>query len=345
MYHKGFASDNNAGVHPAVMQALSGVNKGHAVGYGEDTITASAIELFKEVLGDSVEVFFVYNGTGANVLALQALTQSYNAVICSDVAHIHVDECGAPEKLSGCKLLTVHSPNGKLTVDLIKQHMHGFGFEHHAQPKVISITQATELGTVYSIEEIKTIAEFAHENGLYLHMDGARLANAAASLQCSLKELTFDAGVDVLSFGGTKNGLMFGEAVVFANRQLAENVKYVRKQSAQLHSKMRFIAAQFKALLSNGLWLDNARQANQMAILLADRLKAIPQVEVTQKVDSNGIFAIVPEWLIEPLQKSFFFYVWDESRDEVRWMTSFDTVPEDIDAFIERIKEIIAQNK
>ena len=338
---RGFASDNNASVHPDVMEAIIKANQGHAVGYGDDEITRSTQQLFKKHFGEDTETFFVYNGTGANVIAIQALARSFNAVVCARTAHINVDECGAPEKLSGCKLLPIESADGKVTVEQIKQYMHGFGFEHHSQPKLISITQATELGTIYSAEEVKAIADYVHSIGLLLHMDGARIANAAAALSCTLAETSIKAGVDVLSFGGTKNGLMFGEAIVFANAQLAENVKYIRKQSTQLHSKMRFISAQFKALLNDELWLRNAQHANKMAAQLANGLKSVNSIQLTQQVDSNGVFAIVPKEIIEPLQKQFFFYVWDESRSEVRWMTSFDTQEEDIERFINALNELI----
>ncbi|MCU4166477.1 low specificity L-threonine aldolase [Marinilabiliaceae bacterium A049] len=335
---RGFASDNNASVHPKVMEALVNANDGHAIGYGGDKITERTQQLFKKVFGKEVETFFVYNGTGANVISIQALTHSFNAVVCAHTAHINVDECGAPEKLSGCKLLPITTNNGKITVEQISQYMHGFGFEHHAQPKLISITQATELGTVYTIDEVRTIADYVHGLGLYLHLDGARLANAAVALDCSLADITFNAGVDVLSFGGTKNGLMFGEAVVFANAQLADNVKYIRKQSTQLHSKMRYTAAQFEALLTNDLWKENASHANIMARKLETGIRQLNNVKLTQPVDSNGIFAIVPKGTIAKLQEEYFFYIWDESRSEVRWMTSFDTQEEDIEGFLEVLK-------
>lgn len=340
-YIRGFASDNNATVHPKILAAIENANDGHAVGYGGDKITEQAQKLFKTIFGEQTETFFAYNGTGANVIAIQALTHSFNAVVCARTAHINVDECGAPEKLSGCKLLPIETANGKITVEQIRQYMHGFGFEHHAQPKVVSITQATELGTIYTIEEIKEIADYVHSMGLYLHMDGARIANAAAALNCTLAETSIGAGVDVLSFGGTKNGLMFGEAIVFANAQLAQNVKYIRKQSTQLHSKMRYVSAQFIALLENDLWLENAQHANQMAVLLAEALGGVEKVVLTQKVESNGVFAKVPKAIIESLQQEFFFYVWDEHRSEVRWMTSFDTQEEDINAFVQALKRLL----
>ena len=338
---RGFASDNNASVHPAVMEAVVKANTGHAVAYGDDPLTNEAKCLFKTVFGQETQAYFVYNGTGANVISIQALTHSFNAVVCARTAHINVDECGAPEKLTGCKLLPVDTDNGKMTVEQIKTYMHGFGFEHHSQPKLVSITQAGELGTVYTPKEVKAIADYVHSIGLYLHMDGARIANAAASLNCSLADVSIKAGVDVLSFGGTKNGLMFGEAIVFANAQLAENVKYIRKQSMQLHSKMRYVAAQFIALLKGDLWLENARHANKMAQALAKGIEDIKEVQLTQKVESNGLFAIVPRKIIKPLQDEFFFYMWDESRCEVRWMTSFDTTENDIAEFIKVLKEII----
>ncbi len=337
---RGFASDNNSGVHPEVIEAIVKANVGHAVGYGDDEYTQSAINKFREIFGSNTDVFFVYNGTGANVTAIQALTHSFNSVICPETAHINVDECGAPEKHSGCKLLPVPTTDGKLTIDGIKKYMHGFGFEHHSQPKIISITQVTELGTVYTINEIKEIAEYAHSHNMYLHMDGARIANAAVSLDCSFKEMTVDAGVDVLSFGGTKNGLMFGEAVLFFNCN-TKAVKYIRKQTAQLNSKMRYTAAQFLAILNNDLWKRNASHSNKMAQKLAIALDQIEEITITQKVESNGVFAVVPEEIIEPLQKEFFFYTWDESKNEVRWMTSFDTQDEDITEFINLIKKLL----
>lgn len=339
---RGFASDNNSGVHPQVLEALANVNKGHAVGYGGDEVTHRTIEKFREIFGAGTDVFFVYNGTGANVIAIQALTSPYHSVICPQTAHINVDECGAPEKHSGCKLLPVQTDNGKLTVANIAAHMHGIGFEHHSQPKMVSITQSTELGTLYTIDEIKEIADYAHRHNMYLHMDGARISNAAAALNCTFKEMTVDTGVDVLSFGGTKNGLMYGEAVLFFNHNTGA-VKYIRKQTAQLHSKMRYTAAQFEALLSNDLWRKNADHANKMAQKLASKLNNIPQIKITQAVQSNGVFAIVPPQIIEPLQKEFFFYVWDEHKSEVRWMCSFDTQEKDIEDLVELIKKEVAQ--
>lgn len=338
---RGFASDNNAGVHPDILSALTKVNDGHVIAYGDDPYTGKAIAGLKEIFGKDVEVFFVFIGTAANVLGLSSLTQSYNAVICPDTAHIHVDECGAPEKFSGCKLLTCNTPDGKLNVDMIASHMHGIGFEHHVQPRVVSITQASELGTVYTIEEIREIASYTHAHDMLLHMDGARISNAAVSLDCGLYEMTGGAGVDVLSFGGTKNGMMYGEAVVFFNNALCKDFKYRRKQGMQLASKMRYIAAQFSAFLEDDLWKKNAQHANRMAQKLYAAVRDIPGVEVTQAVQSNAVFAKIPPEIIPALQDEFFFYVWDEELSEVRWMCSFDTTDADIEAFASLLRSML----
>lgn len=335
---RSFASDNNARVHHEILEAIIMANDGDVISYGDDVYTQRAIEKFKEIFGKDIDVYFVYNGTGANVLALTAITKPFNAIIASPMSHINVDECGAVEKSSGCKIITVPSSDGKIRIDDIKKLLHAKGVEHHSQPKVVSITQSTEVGTVYTVEEIKEITKFAHENDMYVHMDGARIANAAASLNKSLREITKDAGVDVLSFGGTKNGMMFGEAVVFFNRELSKDFKFVRKQGTQLHSKMRYISAQFEALLSNDLWLKNAKHANEMAQYLEEKVKEIDGIKLTQRVEANAVFAIMPRKAIEKLQEKYFFYIWDEEKDEVRWMTSFDTKKEDIDLFVEEIK-------
>lgn len=340
-FRRGFASDNNAGVHPRILTALAEVNEGHVIAYGDDLHTEKASTQLREIFGQETEVFFVFIGTAANVLGLSTLTQSYHAVICPDTAHINVDECGAPEKFSGCKLLTCNTPDGKLTVDMIASHMHGIGFEHHVQPRVVSITQATELGTVYTVDEIREIARYTHENGMLLHMDGARISNAAVSLGCGFYEMTGGAGVDVLSFGGTKNGMMYGEAIIFFDRTLCEDFKYRRKQGMQLASKMRYIAAQFSAFLENDLWKENATHANRMAQKLHGAVKDIPGVEVTRKVDSNAVFARIPAHLIPDLQEQFFFYVWEEESSEVRWMCSFDTSEEDIESFASLLKSML----
>jgi threonine aldolase len=342
---RGFASDNNAGVHIEIMEALAIANNGHAIAYGDDVYTNKAIDTIKQMLGSNIEVFFVLTGTGANVLGINNLGKSFHSVICAETAHINVDECGAPEKFSGMKLLSVKTPDGKLTIDNIKQYIHGFGFEHHSQPGVISITQPTEIGTLYSVSEIKELADYAHKNKLFLHMDGARISNAVASLGIPLKEFTTDVGVDVLSFGGTKNGMMYGEAVVFFDAKLADNFRYFRKQGMQLASKMRYIGAQFNAFFNNNLWINNATHANKMAQLLYENVKDIPGIKVTQPVQANGVFAIIPGEIIASLQNEYFFYVWNEFTNEVRWMCSFDTSEEDVLEFSALLKKRVSALK
>lgn len=338
---KGFASDNNSGVHPLVFKAMEAANNGHVTGYGNDEYTQKAISVFKEKFGPETEVFFVFNGTGANVLGLSTVTRSFNSIICAETAHIAEDECGAPEKFSGCKLLPVETTNGKLTPEAVIRHLKGFDFEHHSQPRVISISQVTEMGTLYQPGEIRELADLAHQNNMLLHMDGARIANAAAALDLDFKTFTKDCGVDVLSFGGTKNGMMIGEAVLFFNPALAKQTKYIRKQSMQLYSKMRFVGAQFIAYFENDLWKQTAAHSNKMAKLLKAEVAKIPEIKLTQPVEANGVFAIVPKEIIEPLKQRFFFYMWNETVSEVRWMTSFDTTEEEIYAFTALIKKLI----
>ncbi|HZI86162.1 MAG TPA: low specificity L-threonine aldolase, partial [Pyrinomonadaceae bacterium] len=339
---RSFASDNNAGVHPKVMEAIAAANDGHVVAYGDDPYTDEAVKLFREQFGEDVDIYFVFGGTGANVLGLKAVTEPHHAIICAETAHINVDECGAPEKFTGCKLLSLPTKNGKITVDQMLPFLDAVGFEHHVQPRVISVSQSTEMGTVYQPRELKKLSEFAHKNGMLLHMDGARIANAAASLRKDFSSLTRDVGVDVLSFGGAKNGMMYGEAIVFFDQNLAKDFKYTRKQGTHLPSKMRFISAQFSALLSNDLWRVNAEHANDMAKLLAQELGRIPQVELTQQVESNGVFARLPKKYIATLQKRYFFYVWNEQTSEVRFMTSFDTTPDDISDFVALVKKTLS---
>lgn len=331
---RGFASDNNAGIHPAVLNELHAVNHGHTLGYGHDVYTAEAENIFRDQFGDNCETYFVFTGTAANVLGISGVTRSWNSIITASTAHLESDECAAPEKFTGCKILTVDTPDGKIKPELIKHHVQGFGFEHHAQPKVISITQSSEMGTVYKPEEIRVIADFAHENNMLLHMDGARLANAAVSLNLSFRKFTTDVGVDLLSFGGTKNGLMFGEAICFLKPGLANDFKYLRKQGMQLASKMRFISAQFIAYFRNELWKKSAEHANRMAQLLSEKITGINGISITMKVEANGIFVIMPSDIAEKLKEKYFFYTWNESTSEYRLMTSWDTQEEDITDFI-----------
>jgi len=340
---RSFASDNNAGVHPEIVEAIRAVNEGHVIAYGDDDVTARAVKLFKKHFGRDVEVYFVFGGTGANTLGLKAITKPYQAVICAETAHINVDECGAPEKFTGCKLISLQTPDGKLRVEQLEPLVHVFGNEHHVQPRVVSISQATEMGTVYSKQELKAIAKFAHANNMLLHVDGARLANAAANLNESLKSITADIGVDVLSFGGTKNGMIYGEAVVFFDPKLADDFKYIRKQGMHLPSKMRFISAQFETLLSGDLWRRSAAHANRMAQLLGSELEKVPggKIKLTQKVEANGVFAVVPKQFIPQLQKKYFFYVWNEAISEVRLMCSFDTTEDDIHEFVGLVRRTV----
>ena len=341
MSKRSFASDNNAGVHPEIVKAIKAANDGHVVAYGDDPFTARAIKQFQKHFGRDVAVYFVFGGTGANVLGLKAITKSHQAIICAETAHVNVDECGAPENFTGCKLISVPTADGKLRVEQIKPLLHGIGVEHHVQPAVITISQATEMGTVYTKKELKTLAGFAHEHGMLLHVDGARIANAAVSLDASLKEITADAGVDVLSFGGTKNGMMYGEAVVFFDSKLAAGFKYIRKQGMHLPSKMRFVSAQFEALLSRDVWRRGAAHANRMAQLLGSELAKLPQIKLTQPVEANGVFAVIPREYIPALQKKYFFYVWNEEISEVRLMASFDTSEEDIRDFVKFVRKTV----
>lgn len=334
-----FASDNSSPVHPAVLSALQDVNAGHAVSYGQDEHTEAAIEAVRAVFGGEADVFFVYNGTGANVLGIQTVTRAYNAVICTDVSHIDTDECGAPEASVGAKLLPVPTTDGKLRPDGIESHLSALGVEHHSQPSIVSITQSTELGTVYTLAEIEEICSCAHANGLFVHMDGARFANAVVALDADPAVMA--RGVDILSFGATKNGIMFGEAVVFLQRGLSDAFPYIRKQGMQLASKMRYISAQFSALLAGDLWLENARHANAMAARLRDGAVSIDALEIVYPVEANALFVRVPKESIPTLQSERFFYVWDAEESIVRWMTSWDTTESDVDDFIALLKRTL----
>jgi threonine aldolase len=341
MMKKTFASDNYSGVHPAIMDALSQANQGHAASYGADDFTESAIRKFKELFGDKIDVYLVYNGTGANVLGLQTLTRSFHSILCAELAHINVDESTAPEKFLGCKLIEVEAPKGKITPAEIEKKIQRLGDQHHPQAKVISLSQSTEYATVYTIDELKAISAVAKKHKMFLHMDGSRISNAAVSLNADFSSFTRDVGVDVLSFGGTKNGMMFGEAIILFNSDAAGYLKYFRKQGMQLHSKMRYIGAQFLTLLTDDLWKQNAANANRMAKLLEQELRQIREIEITQQVDANGVFAIFPQRIIAPLQAENFFYVWNDRIHEVRLMCSFDTTEDEVKNFTKKLKELL----
>lgn len=344
---RGFASDNYAGAHPEVLEALGRANEGHAGSYGADPWTERLGGLLREHFGERARGFPVFNGTGANVLCLEVLTRSHEAVICTTDAHIHVDECGAPERIAGVKLLTVETAHGKLAVEDVGRWDARRGDEHHVQPRVVSITQSTELGTIYRPEEVAALAEAAHERGMYLHVDGARLANAAVALGLSLAELTTDAGVDAVSFGGTKNGLLFGEVAVFLGDADDELIPFARKQLMQLASKMRFVSAQFEALLGPGeLWRRSAARANEMAARLGSGVETLAGVELVHPVEANGVFAHLPrpaiDRLLEELPGEHPFYVWDEAAGVVRWMCSWDTTTEDVDGLLAAAERALA---
>jgi threonine aldolase len=340
-----FASDNHAGAHPEVLEAIAAANEGHSGSYGADDWTRRAEGVVQQHFGADARAFFVFNGTGANVSSIDALTRPYEGVICTETSHMNVDECGAPERLAGTKLLTVATEHGKLTPDNVMRWESRRGDEHQVQPRVVSITQATELGTVYTVDETRAIADAAHAIEMYLHVDGARLANAAASLGVGLGELTTDAGVDAVSFGGTKNGLLFGETVVFCRPGIADDFLFTRKQLGQLASKMRFISAQFEALLSGDLWLQSARHANEMAARLAGAVESIDGLEITHPVQANAVFARLSraaiDRLLTDLPGDHPFYVWDADRDEVRWMCSWDTTESDVDDFAAQVAQVL----
>lgn len=338
-----FASDNASGAHPDVMAALAKANRGHVHAYGYDEWTTRAVGVVRERVGaPDAAVRFVFNGTGANVTGLQAVMRPYEAVICPVTAHINVDECGAPERFTGGKLLAVVTPDGKLTPELVESAISGVGVEHHSQPRVVSITQSTEYGTTYRPEEVRALADLAHAHGLVLHMDGARISNAAAFLGCDLAQVTSEVGVDVLSLGGAKNGLLFGEAVVFFDAERAADFLFIRKQSAQLASKMRFISAQFIALFGGELWRENAAHANEMARLLATGLAAVPGVRVTQPVEANEVFVVMAPPLAQRLRAVADFYSWDERANEHRLVASWDTTAEDVERFVEAARAFSA---
>jgi len=340
---RGFASDNYSGIHPEVLAAIAAANGGHQGAYGGDVYTARLQEVMAHHFGEGVEAFPMFNGTGANVVGLQSMLPRWGAAVTATTAHINVDEGGAPEKVGGLKLLAVPTDDGKLTPELIDREAWGWGDEHRAQPLVVSITQSTELGTVYSVDEVAAIADHAHGLGMRVHMDGARISNAAASLGVPLRAFTRDAGVDVLSYGGTKNGAMLGEAIVVLGPQASEGLKFLRKMDMQLASKMRFVSAQLLALLEGDLWLRNATHSNAMAQRLRAGIEqgladgSIKGVTLTQPTQANGVFATLPDGVADRLRAVFAFYDWDAAKNEVRWMCSFDTSEDDIDAFLAAI--------
>jgi len=342
---RGFASDNYAGIHPEILAAIARANGGHQVAYGADVYTQHLQSVFQQHFGADATAYPVFNGTGANVVSLQAMTERWDAVICAECAHINVDECGAPERVGGLKLLAVPTPQGKLTPELVELQAQGRGDEHRARPKVVSITQSTELGTRYSVDEIAAIVEHAHARDLAVHLDGARIANAAAALGVPLRAFTTDVGVDVVSFGGTKNGMMLGECVVVLNPEAVRGMAFLRKLSMQLASKMRFVSVQFDALLSGDLWLRNAHHANAMAVRLGAAVSGVDGVEVQRPVEANSVFAILPAAVTERLQGRYPFYVWDEHSGEVRWMTSFDTTEADVDGFAAALRDEMASDQ
>ncbi|NYD79633.1 threonine aldolase family protein [Arthrobacter cupressi] len=338
---RGFASDNCAGVHSEILTALALSNGGHEASYGEDAYTKRLQGVMAHHFGPDTEAFPVFNGTGANVLSLQSMLPRWGAVICAATSHINIDENAAPERVGGIKLLTIDTPDGKLTPELIAQEAWGWGIEHRAQPLVVSITQSTERGTVYTPSEIQAIADFAHARGITLHMDGARLANAAAHLNVPLRAITRDVGVDVLSFGGTKNGIILGETIVLLTKEASAGLKYLRKMNMQLASKMRFVSAQIIALMEGDLWLRSAQQSNSMAKRLSEAVREIPGIKLTQEVQSNAVFATMPPAAASKARERVRFLDWNPVRGEVRWMCSFDTMPEDVDNLVAILQESV----
>lgn len=338
---RSFGSDNNSGVHPRIMDAIVKANSDHAIGYGDDEWTRNAeIALQSLLQTESVKPFFVFNGTGANVIALQACVSSFNSIICATTSHIAVDECGAPTKLTGCSIKEIQTQDGKLTPELVIPYLHGFGVDHHSQPKVIAISQTTELGTAYTPQEVRDLAKLAHKHDMYLFVDGTRLSNACNTLNVSLKEITIDCGVDIFTLGGTKNGLMMGEVLVALRPELEKNLMYYRKQTCQLYSKMRYLTAQFTPYLNENIWLDNARKSNAAAQQLGNAMKKVKGIEITQKIESNAIFFILSKDITDALRKRYFFYDWDESRNEMRLVCSWDTTEKDINDFINSLQKL-----
>jgi len=336
-----FGSDNHSGIHPQVLAAIYNANTGFCPAYGDDSLTMKVLEQIKELFGGNCDAWFVITGTGANILCLQSVMHSYNAIFCARSAHINTDECGAVQKFTQGRLPPIETAAGKLTPMLIAPHLSGNRDQHHSQAKIISISQSTEYGTLYTLRELKDLADFAHQHNMFLHIDGARLANAAAALNCSLKEMTKDITADIVSFGGTKNGLLCGEAIISFRPELTSSMRFYRKQASQLLSKMRFISAQFQAYLEDDLYLKNALSANAMAKLLAERLNEIPELTLTQEVTVNSVFVVLPRQIIEPLQQKYHFYTWNEEKNEVRLMCSFNTTDKHIENFILDLKALL----
>lgn len=336
-----FGSDNHSGIHPQVLAAILNANEGFCPAYGDDPLTIKVLEQIKELFGGNCDAWFVITGTGANILCLQAIMHSYNAIFCAQSAHINTDECGAVQKFTQGRLKPIETPDGKLTPKLIAPHLLGNRDQHHSQAKIISISQSTEFGTLYTLQELQELADFAHQNDMFLHIDGARLANAAVALKCSVKEMTKDIAADIVSFGGTKNGLLCGEAIISFRPELTSAMRFYRKQASQLLSKMRFISAQYQAYLADDLYLKNAMAANAMAKLLAERLQEIPEISITQEVAVNSLFVVLPQQIIEPLQQKYHFYTWNEEKNEVRLMCSFNTTEKHIENFILDLKAML----
>ena len=337
-----FASDNAAGVAPEVLAALAAANTPAALAYGADRWTEQLTMQVRELFGAPVEVLLCWGGTGANVVGLASVLQPHQAIICTDSAHIFVDECGAPTRFTGSLLLTEPAPDGKLTPAAIDRRLEWLGDEHHPQPGVVSISQVTELGTVYTVDEIAALGDAAHRAGMVLHLDGARIANAVVATGADLPTMIRDTGVDVMTFGVTKNGAMYGEAVVFLRPELASRAAFTRKQAGQLPSKTRFVSAQFLALLEDDRWLAHAAHANAMARRLADRVRSIPTVRIAHEPEANALFVHLPHELIRPLQDWSFFWDWDEATGLVRWMTSFVTTEDDVERFAVGIEALAA---
>lgn len=340
METRGFGSDNHSGVHPRLFAALSQANEGHSPSYGTDDITLKCIARVKELFGSKTEAFFVFNGTAANVLCLRAALKTYESYLASDQSHLHWDECGAPEFFSHCKTLLVPTKNGKIDFSALSKLLVRKGDQHYAQTKLISLTQPTELGTCYSVEELKALISWAQAHQLYVHIDGARLANACWTLQSSFREMTTDLGVDLVSFGGTKNGFLFGEMILILNPQLQKDFQWIRKQSAQLPSKSRFLAAQFLTYFEQDLWIEIASHSGKMAKMLEERIRTIPEMHILYPVESNAVFVRFPRQWLKELRKETFFYVWDENDFSCRLMTSWDTTEAEIERFIKKAEQL-----